>query len=73
MEYIVALLALGISVGYAVFIAVNIERGKTWAKEIARAVSMLDPQSLNHYLHYHALEEQPPEPEQEDPPDRLAA
>ena len=61
MEYLIALLAVIVSVGYAVFIAVNIERGKSWAMEIARAISVLDPQSVNHYLQYHPANEEPPE------------
>jgi len=76
MEYLVAALILLTTVGYAVFIAVNIEKGKTWALEIARAISMLDPQSMNRHLRYPLTEaNSAPEPEvvEESLPDRLAA
>jgi hypothetical protein len=43
MEYLVAALVLLLTVSYAVFIAVSIEKGKSWAVETARAISMLDP------------------------------
>jgi hypothetical protein len=76
MEYLVAALILLATVGYAVFIAVNIEKGKTWAVEIARAISMLDPQAMNRHLRYPVIEN-PSAPESEvvgEPqPDRLAA
>ena len=66
MEYLVALLVLGATVGYAVFIAVNIEKGKRWALEIARAISLMDPNSVDCYLRYEskpeaATEESPAE------------
>lgn len=73
MEYLVAFLTLAATVGYAVVIAVNIERGKSWAIEVARAISMLDPTSIDHLLH------QKHEPVDPDPAaagsesDRLAA
>ena len=76
MEYLVAALILLATVGYAVFIAVNIEKGKTWAVEIARAISMLDPQAMNRHLRYPVIET-PSAPESEvvevPQPDRLAA
>lgn len=78
MEYLVAALVLLVTVGYAVVIAVNIEKGKSWALEIARAISMLDPQSASHHLRERALETEPtptPSPDRADPveSDRLAA
>ena len=76
MEYIVAALIVVAAVTYAVFLAVNIEKGKTWALEIARAISMLDPQSVNHHMRERAMEapvEQAVEVEPEEIPDRLAA
>jgi hypothetical protein len=78
MEYLVAALALLFAVGYAVLIAVNIEKGKSWALEIARAVSMLDPQTMNFELRSRAMEaeSEAPVPEVEPLPeaaDRLAA
>lgn len=79
METLVAVLVLVITVAYAVFIAVSIEKGKSWAVEIARAISMLDPQSVSFDLHQRARESvvartgskagTPSEP----PGDRLAA
>ena len=79
MEYLVAALILLVTVGYAVFIAVNIEKGKSWAVEIARAISMLDPQTMNRHLRYPVVE--PPsgkavlesELVEATQPDRLAA
>ena len=56
MEILVAALVLVITVAYAVFIAVSIEKGKTWAIEIARAISVLDPQSVSYDLHQRAME-----------------
>jgi hypothetical protein len=56
MEIIVAVLVLLITVAYAVFIAVSIEKGKSWAVEIARAISVLDPQSVSFDLHQRAME-----------------
>jgi len=56
METLVAVLVLVITVAYAVFIAVSIEKGKSWAVEIARAISMLDPQSVSFDLHQRAME-----------------
>ncbi len=78
MEYLVAALALLFAVGYAVLIAVNIEKGKDWALEIARAISMLDPQSVSYELRARRLAAEPDEPEPEaarqpEAPDRLAA
>jgi hypothetical protein len=52
MEYLFAFLALVTTVAFAVFIAVNIEKGKPWAFEIAQAVSLLDPNSLDHPLRH---------------------
>ena len=79
MEYLVAALILLATVGYAVFIAVNIEKGKSWAVEIARAISTLDPQAMNRHLRYPVVERPSvnavPESEVVDAsqPDRLAA
>ena len=78
MEYIVAALAMLLAVGYAVLIAVNIEKGKGWAMEIARAISMLDPQSGNFELRARAMETEPEAPlpelvEMPEATDRLAA
>jgi hypothetical protein len=56
MEYFVAALVVVLTVGYAVVIAVNIEKGKSWAMEIARTASMLDPESANHCLREEAAE-----------------
>lgn len=47
MEYLVASLTLLAAVGYAVFIALNIEKGKPWAVETAWAISMMDPNALD--------------------------
>ncbi len=78
MEYLVAALALLLAVGYAVLLAVNIEKGKGWAVETARAISMLDPQHPSFELRARALETEPEAPEPESAPepeviDRLAA
>ena len=78
MEYLVAALGLLIAVGYAVLIAVNIEKGKGWALETARAISMLDPQSGTFEYRARALEAEPRAPESEpepqpEIPERLAA
>ena len=81
MEILVAVLVLVITAAYAVFIAVSIEKGKTWALEIARAISMLDPQSVSYDLHQRAMESiahrSTPQPEGAPGPtpanDRLAA
>ena len=73
MEYLVAVLTIALTVGYAIFIAVNIERGKTWAVEIANAISMLDPQSADHHLRYQARSGETQEATPEAPIDRLAA
>jgi len=56
MEILVAVLVMLITVAYAVFIAVSIEKGKSWAVEIARAISVLDPQSVSFDLHQRAME-----------------
>lgn len=56
METIVAVIILAITVVYAVFIAVSIAKGKSWAVDIARAISMLDPQSVSFDLRQRALE-----------------
>ena len=77
MEYLVAALVLLLTVSYAVVIAVNIEKGKDWALEIARAISMLDPHSVSYELRYRSQEapssEPEPEPTREATVDRLAA
>ncbi len=78
MEYIVAALAMLLAVGYAVFIAVNVEKGKSWALDIAQAISMLDPQTVNYELRARAMETEPEAPEPQTDPlpeatDRLAA
>jgi|GEM_PF-6596533 len=46
MEYMIALLAALVTTAAAVLIAVNIEKGKSWALEIARTISLLNPNSL---------------------------
>jgi hypothetical protein len=58
MEYLVAGLIVLLTASYAVFIAVKIEKGETWALEVARAISMLDPQAVNHHLREQAMERQ---------------
>lgn len=77
MEYLVAALVLTLAIAYAVVIAVNIEKGKSWAMEIARAISMLDPQAVSCELRSRALEapalDTEVEPVQEAEPERLAA
>lgn len=78
MEYLVAALVLVLTVSYAVVIAVNIEKGKSWALEIARTASMLDPESANHFLRERAAERErapgpTPEREMALESDRLAA
>jgi hypothetical protein len=47
MEYLVALLTLLAAGAYAVFIVVNVEKGKSWALEIAQAISAMDPNVLD--------------------------
>ena len=59
-------------------IAVNIGKGKSWALEIAQAVSMLDPESAHLQLRERKLEgDRPPPPEGDaqsaGEPERLAA
>lgn len=78
MEYLVVVLTGLIAVSYAVFVGVSIERGKPWAREVARAISMLDPHSLNHHLREELRGTVPddrpdPEPEQQPVADQLAA
>ena len=78
MEYLVGALVLLFTVAYAVFIAVSIEKGRSWALETARAISMLDPVSSGFELRCRAMEpvtgpdepESAPVPEE---PQRLAA
>ena len=60
MEYLVAALILLFAVGYAVLIAVNVEKGKSWALEMAQAISMLDPQTMHFELRARALEAREP-------------
>jgi hypothetical protein len=78
MEYLFAALVLLGTVTYAVVIAINIGKGKSWALEIAQAVSMLDPESAHLQLRERTLEgDRPPPPEgaaqSADEPERLAA
>ncbi len=77
MEYLVATLVLLFAIAYAVIIAVNIEKGKSWALEIAHAISMLDPQATGCDLRARSLEapvtEEEPEIVADSEPDRLAA
>ena len=78
MEYLVAALALLLATAYGVLVAVNIEKGKSWALEIARAISMLDPQSVSYEFHARNPEKAKktplPVPAAEvEVPDRLAA
>jgi len=58
MEVLFAFLTLGAAIGYAVFLGVNIEKGKPWALEIARAISVLDPHSVDQYLYVKRPEEE---------------
>ena len=78
MEYLVAALALLLATGYGVLVAVNIEKGKSWALETARAISMLDPHSVTYELQARSADQAPvtpePEPQAEvEVPERLAA
>lgn len=78
MEYLVAALILLFAVGYGVLIAVNVEKGKRWALEIAQAISMLDPHTMSFELRARTLESEPvvPKPVAKpvaEVPDRLAA
>lgn len=77
MEYIVAAFVVLLTVIYAVVIAVNVEKGREWALEIARAVAMLDPQSINCELRTRAMEspvvDAAPKAQPEPETDRLAA
>ncbi len=74
MEVLFAFLTLGAASGYAVFLGVNIEKGKPWALEIARAISVLDPHSVDQYLYVKRPEEDE-RTEKTDQPrsDRMAA
>ena len=59
---------------HAVVIVVNIEKGKQWALDIAKAMSTLDPNSMDRHLRFElerevAAGEVRPKPES----DRLAA
>ena len=59
---------------YSVVIAVNIEKGKQWAIDIAKAISTLDPNCMDRHLRFElerevAAGEVKPKPES----DRLAA
>ncbi len=47
MELIIAVCAIGFTVGYGIVLAVGIEKGKPWAFEISRALSMIDPHASN--------------------------
>ncbi len=73
MEFLFAILTLGAAIGYAVFLGVNIEKGKPWALEIARAISVLDPNSVDQYLYVKRPEDERTEKEAQTPSDRLAA
>ena len=73
MEYLVAFLTLLATVAYAVVIAVNIERGKRWAMEVARAFAMLDPSAFSHQLNLEARSEPAKAVEPEASADRMAA
>jgi hypothetical protein len=78
MEYLVIVMTLLVAVSYAVFVGVSIERGKSWAREVARAVSMLDPYTVDYHLREQLRDPGPgdrpdPEPEEQPRPDRLAA
>lgn len=77
MEYLVATLVLLSAIAYAVTIAVNIEKGKGWALEIAHAISMLDPQATGCEFRARAMEapvkEEASEAVAASEPDRLAA
>ena len=74
MEVLFAILTLGAAIGYAVFLGVNIEKGKPWALDIARAISVLDPNSVDQYLYVKRPEEDERIEKTAQPPsDRLAA
>lgn len=73
MEYAVALLTLLAAVGYAVFIAVNIEKGKPWALEISRTISMMDPNGRDLPQSFEAEASAEVETEVLPEPERLAA
>jgi len=73
MEYLVAILALLAAGGYAVFIAVNIEKGKSWALEIAHASSAMDPNSLYRPMDLRESEESEEVAATPVEPERLAA
>ena len=65
MEYLVAALALLLAVSYGVLIAVNIEKGKSWALETAQAISMLDPHHANFELRARVMGATPDAPPSE--------
>ena len=74
MEYVVAALVLLLAVCYAVFIAVNIQRGKAWALDMARAAALLGTFSASHHLYDPGMETPPVSEEAVEPEqDRLAA
>jgi hypothetical protein len=76
MEYIVAAGASTLAVSYGAYIAFSVEKGKPWALGVARAIAMLDPQSVDPYLRDGLAlppAEAQPEPEIAAEPDRLAA
>ncbi len=73
MEFLFAFLALGAAIGYAIFLGVNIEKGKPWALEIARAISVLDPNSVDQYLYIKRPEDEQTEKKAQPPSERLAA
>lgn len=73
MEYLVAILALLAAGGYAVFIAVNIEKGKSWALETARAISAMDPNALDFPMTQRNAEVVDETPVECVEPERLAA
>lgn len=73
MEYLVAILALLAASGYAVFIAVNIEKGKSWALEIAHAISAMDPNSSSRPVELRESEEAEEVTAESVEPERLAA
>ncbi|MGD8418484.1 MAG: hypothetical protein PVH91_15590 [Pseudomonadales bacterium] len=79
MENLAIALILLVTAGYAVLVAVSIHKGKRWAVEVARAISMLDPQGAAYDLRLRAVLDAtpPPEPEgtaaRDAQDDRLAA
>ncbi len=47
MELIIAICAIGLTLIFGVVLVIGIERGKPWAFEMTRALSMIDPYAIN--------------------------